>query len=118
MFAFLDDDLAVRLTANKLRINRPPQKYSRFKMMRHKPQKRNKKAASLLMKARGRFDQDGLNSVNYKVVNITLYTGFTHILVDVGEKERREVKKKKFQHLDSCNFLFRFNDEMINLFIN
>lgn len=98
MFPFLDDDLAVRLTANKFRINRPPRKYSKFKMMRHKPQKKNKKAGVLLMKARVRFDQDGLNSVNYRVVNITLYTGFTHILVDVGEKDKREVKKKKFHH--------------------
>ena len=98
MLQFLDDDLAVRLSANKFRINRPPKMYSRFKMMRHKPQKKNKKAVSLLMKARTRFDQDGLNSVNYKVVNITLYTGFTHILVDVGERDKKEVRRKKFQH--------------------
>ncbi len=79
----LDDDLSVRLRMKKIKINRPPRKHARFKMMRHKQQRRNKKVGTLLQTA-VRFEREGLNSIQYTVVKVSLYTGFTHILVDVG----------------------------------
>ncbi len=93
----LDDDLAVRIKKNKLKIMRPPARLSRFKMMKHRPQKRNKKASVLLGKAHDRLEQDGLNTVDYKIVNMTLYTGFTHFLFNIGEMHRK-VTKKQFYH--------------------
>lgn len=53
-------------------------------MMKHKPQRLNKFRGFLLKRSRSRQMNDGLNSVRYKIVNITLYTGFTHILLDIG----------------------------------
>lgn len=80
-----DDDLSVRIRVKKLRIQRNPKKYSRYKMIRHKAQQLNKNAGKLLHNAGKRHKSDGVNSVVYTVVKKTLYTGFTHILVDIGK---------------------------------
>jgi hypothetical protein len=79
-----DDDLAVRIKENNLRIIRLPDKYSRFKMIRHKAQELNPNAMKHLSNAKMRHQTDGVNSVVYHVSKRDLYTGFTHILVNIG----------------------------------
>ncbi len=81
----LDDDLSVRIKAKKLRIERPPKQFSRYKMIRHQAQELNPNAIKTLKSSITRYSTDGVNTVNYKVVQISLYTGFTHIIVDIGE---------------------------------
>lgn len=81
---FKDDDLAVRIKANNLRIIRAPSKYSRYKMIRHQPQELNPNAHKHLSNAKKRRNEDGVNSVIYTIVRVELYNGFTHILLDIG----------------------------------
>ncbi len=81
-----DDDLSTRIKLKNLKIERPPTKLARYRMMRHKLQESNDLRHSQLHWTRHNQHKDGLNTIEYKVVNMTLYTGFTHILVDVGSK--------------------------------
>ncbi len=74
----------MRIKTNNLEIIRHPKKLARFKMIRHKPQKLNPQAHENLKKAKSRLDKDGVNTIKYKVVKKTLYTGFTHFLIDIG----------------------------------
>jgi len=60
--------------------------------MRHQPQKQNKIAGKMLKTAANRKDKDGLNTVDYKIVHLKLYTGFTHFLFDIGTKSKRVTK--------------------------
>ena len=55
-------------------------------MMRHKQQKSNELRHHQLSRTRQNQDTDGLNTVQYKVLSITLYTAFTHIFLDVGKQ--------------------------------
>jgi hypothetical protein len=55
-----------------------------FKMMRHRAQELNPNARKLLNTAKNRANKDGVNSIQYTVIKSYLYTGFTHILVDIG----------------------------------
>lgn len=81
---FADDDLSVRIKAKKLRIIRNNKNFSMFKMMRHRAQELNPNARKLLNTAKSRASNDGVNSIKYSVIKSYLYTGFTHILVDIG----------------------------------
>jgi hypothetical protein len=65
-------------------IDRPPTKVARYKMMRHKLQTLNDERHKLLKKTAIKQKKDGLNSIEYKVVEKKLFTGFTYIRVDVG----------------------------------
>ena len=84
IFELKDDDLAVRIKENNLRILRPPARYARFKMIRHKAQELNPNAVKYLSNAKNRRTRDGVNSVKYQIEKISLYTGFTHVLVNIG----------------------------------
>ena len=76
--------MAVRIKENNLRILRPPARYARFKMIRHKAQELNPNAVKYLSNAKNRRTRDGVNSVKYQIEKISLYTGFTHVLVNIG----------------------------------
>jgi hypothetical protein len=54
-------------------------------MIRHKAQELNPNAIKHLSNAKHRRAHDGVNSVKYKINRTDLFTGFTHILVDIGE---------------------------------
>ena len=56
-------------------------------MMRHKAQKLNPNRIKHLSKARVRIKKDGLSSIKYKLLNSTLYNGFTHLFIDIGRYE-------------------------------
>jgi hypothetical protein len=79
-----DDDLAIRIKSLHLPVHRPPEKLARYRMMKHQSQKLNKNRHKHLHTASKRRALDGVNSVQYKVLNITLYNTFTHIYIDIG----------------------------------
>jgi len=54
-------------------------------MIRHRHQELNPNAEKTLRTSKVRYSTDGVNTVKYKVVNINLFTIFTHIIVDIGE---------------------------------
>lgn len=54
-------------------------------MFKHSQGERNPKRVELLNTAHIRYNDDGLNSIRLRILNVKLYRLFTHILVDVGK---------------------------------
>ncbi|XP_049541436.1 beta-1,4-N-acetylgalactosaminyltransferase bre-4-like isoform X2 [Anopheles darlingi] len=72
-----DDDLSNRLRHYGLHIARYPSNIARYSMLSHAKEKRNPKMLEVLADGKKRFDIDGLNSLHYRLVNLTnkpLYT--------------------------------------------
>jgi hypothetical protein len=70
-----------------LKVERPPPKIGRYKMMRHtkrKPQLWSKRA-KLLYSSVNRMTWDGISSAKYKLLNVTVHKSYTHLLIDVGD---------------------------------
>lgn len=74
-----------RLRITKIGFERPVNN-TVYHMLRHKRAKRNPERIGLLKKAKGRFKNDGLNTVKYKLIDIIKYKLFTLIKIDVGSK--------------------------------
>lgn len=92
-----DDDMAVRLRASRLTIERPPTNVGRYKMIKHDNRETApvKIRAYLLKTVRKRFHKDGLNTLDYKVMFINNTKLFTHIMVNVGSvpKEAADITR-------------------------
>ena len=54
-------------------------------MFKHNQGERNPKRVELLSTAHTRYQDDGLNSIRLRILDVKLYSLFTHILVDVGK---------------------------------
>lgn len=80
-----DDDMEVRLSKIKLGFERPNINIAHYRMLKHSARFKNPKRKKLLKEAQGRYTNDGINSVSYRVTDILNYKLFTHILIDVGE---------------------------------
>jgi predicted glycosyltransferase involved in capsule biosynthesis len=81
-----DDDMHARIVARELRLDRPPSAVARYKMLKHKHQELNPVRMKVLERANQRMDFDGLNNVQYTLLNTTVYHLFTHFLIAVGEQ--------------------------------
>ncbi len=80
-----DDDMEVRLSKIKLGFERPNINIAHYRMLKHSARFKNPIRNKLLNHAHNRFTVDGLNNVNYTIVESTNYKLFTHILIDVGQ---------------------------------
>lgn len=81
-----DDDLYYRLKGLGYKVERPPIKIGRYKMMKHvkrKPQLWSKRA-KLLYSSVNRMTWDGISSANYTLLKVTEKRLYTHLLIDVG----------------------------------
>lgn len=76
-----DDDLSARITKAGLEIIRWPYSVSRYYMLHHKKEKPGGEKDLLLDTADARASQDGLSTLEYKVVSITEEPLFTRIKV-------------------------------------
>jgi hypothetical protein len=74
-----------RLASSNLTLLRPSPMFGRYKMIKHTDQKSNPDRWKKLKGANKRFKNDGVDQINYIIVNTTLYEGFTHFLFDIGE---------------------------------
>lgn len=85
-----DDDMAYRIMYVGLKITRPPENVARYKMIKHTKRKPSdwRKRAKLLYTGTRRFQFDGLNSLQYKLLSIENNRLCTHILVDIGKPPR------------------------------
>ncbi|CAF0819101.1 unnamed protein product [Brachionus calyciflorus] len=79
-----DDDMEVRLTNLKIGYERPNINIAHYSMLKHEKRVKNPLRGQLLKKARTRLQKDGLNNVNYTLIEIKKYPMFTHIMIDVG----------------------------------
>ncbi|KAJ1085546.1 hypothetical protein NDU88_005676 [Pleurodeles waltl] len=85
-----DDEMYSRVVAAGMRVERPNSVMARSKMIPHHRDpgnETNKKNVVLMQYARANMKQDGLNSLQYKVVNITRHHLYTRICVDIGKPE-------------------------------
>lgn len=81
-----DDDIYNRIMARIKSISRPDHEVGRYKMFKHARDlhnERNPKNVDLLKESEKNMDQDGLNSLNYRVQAIRKNKLFTFITVDV-----------------------------------
>jgi len=74
-----DDDMAARVQAHGMRIERYSEEIARYRMLKHSPEKPNKMRYSLLKTSNKRFKTDGLTSLEYKLVGRKLEPLFTEI---------------------------------------
>ncbi|GAB1605538.1 beta-1,4-N-acetylgalactosaminyltransferase bre-4-like, partial [Argonauta hians] len=74
-----DDDLYRRIIKNNLLLHRGPIQVSRYTMLRHNKNKPNTERVKILDDPE--YENDGLNSVDYTVEELTSRTLFTYIKV-------------------------------------
>lgn len=82
-----DDDIAVRVALGGMLISRPSVLHGRYKMIKHghdKGNEQNPKRFNLLAKTRRTWKQDGMNSLEYKLLAKEHLPLYTNITVDIG----------------------------------
>lgn len=81
-----DDDMEIRLSRiAKIGYERPNINIAHYRMLKHSARFKNPLREKLLRAAKTRHNRDGVNTVEYKLVDLIHYKLFTHILIDVGE---------------------------------
>ncbi|CAI4230194.1 unnamed protein product [Auanema sp. JU1783] len=94
-----DDDLSSRVRLSGLKITRYPASIARYKMIKHLKEEHsnpvNRCRYKLMSKTASRWERDGLNSLNYKIVNKTFYPLYTHVLVDLLEDDSRSILRRE-----------------------
>ncbi|KAJ1351074.1 hypothetical protein KIN20_007017 [Parelaphostrongylus tenuis] len=92
-----DDDMYTRVKLHGYEVERYNDTIARYTMLSHSRDKANPINPcryKLLERTKDDWNIDGLNSLAYKVVNITIKPLFTHILVDLFENVEKEHIKK------------------------
>ncbi|XP_067123759.1 beta-1,4-N-acetylgalactosaminyltransferase bre-4-like [Centruroides vittatus] len=81
-----DDDMAYRLTHNKLNLIRPADFIGRYTMIKHshRTESPSNIRYALLKMAKKRSKKEGLNSVKYSLNAVTPLPLYTHLLIDIG----------------------------------
>lgn len=81
-----DDDMYFRIEHFGLTpISRPPPFVALYTMLSHKQGDRNPVRHDILYSGPKTYNEDGLNSLEYKLVDIKLRSLYIHIMVDVGK---------------------------------
>ncbi|XP_052810987.1 beta-1,4-N-acetylgalactosaminyltransferase bre-4-like isoform X2 [Mya arenaria] len=93
-----DDDMYYRLSASKISVLRPPFTIGRYKMIKHdrKEVSPAKVRYYLLRTVRKRFLKDGLNTLEYRLVDTRLEKLYTRIVADVGDPPKNSDKISAF----------------------
>lgn len=81
-----DDDMAKRLVSNKLKITRYKSDIARYTMIKHQRENSNKPNPNrhkLLQTSKTFQLRDGLNNLNYTLLNVTSYPLYTRISVSL-----------------------------------
>ncbi|KAA0200542.1 hypothetical protein HAZT_HAZT008046 [Hyalella azteca] len=78
-----DDDLANRIKYHGLSISRNPANISRYTMIKHEKEKPNPHRFEMVRSGQGRFTSDGLNSVQYRVLDVQPRRLYTWIYVEL-----------------------------------
>lgn len=78
-----DDDLFNRVNAKGMKVRRWAPHLSRYTMLKHKKELPNPDRLTLLQNGKQRMDNDGLNTLDYKILKAELEPLYTRILVDV-----------------------------------
>ncbi|XP_063708533.1 beta-1,4-N-acetylgalactosaminyltransferase bre-4 [Culicoides brevitarsis] len=82
-----DDDMSNRLKHRGYHISRYPVNIARYTMLTHKKEKANPRRYEKLQNGVKHFDNDGLNSLKYKVIEIKKTPLFIRIKVDINQDQ-------------------------------
>ncbi|XP_061175167.1 beta-1,4-N-acetylgalactosaminyltransferase bre-4-like [Saccostrea echinata] len=82
-----DDDLYNRIVSSKMTISRVMSDVARYTMLSHKQAVANPQRGTILKTGKQRMENDGLNSLHYKIVEKTHRKLFVHIKVSIDPKE-------------------------------
>jgi hypothetical protein len=73
-----------RAFASGFILVRPSEIIGRYKMVKHLQQAINPLRREILKKTFENYKLDGVEQINYTLVEKTLYNGFTHFYFDIG----------------------------------
>lgn len=82
-----DDDMSFRVRSHGMVISRYTQDIAKYTMIRHAKEDKNDSRRKLMKEGRKRIHQDGLNSLQYERVQISLKPLFTLIEVKVNQSQ-------------------------------
>ncbi|KAL6744143.1 hypothetical protein Aduo_017108 [Ancylostoma duodenale] len=94
-----DDDMYARIISAGYKVERYNTSIARYKMIKHGRDSANPVNPcryKLLNKTKRDWRNDGLSSLRYKLLNVTLEPLYTHILVDLLEAEEKPLVNKQF----------------------
>lgn len=78
-----DDDMSSRIRNSGRKITRYSQSIARYKMLKHRKAQPNPRRFEILRTGKNRFSSDGLNSVQYKILNKIEFRFFTWFNVEL-----------------------------------
>jgi len=78
-----DDDMFERIRYHKLKIFRLSSEIARYTMLPHRKSLKNWENEKYFKKGKLRLSNDGLNSLNYTLLEFQLKSLYTHIVVDL-----------------------------------
>ncbi|XP_077557173.1 beta-1,4-N-acetylgalactosaminyltransferase bre-4-like [Haemaphysalis longicornis] len=79
-----DDDIVNRMRHHKLSIHRRPSNVAKYTALEHVKAKPSADRHKILRKWKERYKTDGLNSVQYKLLDVEYHKLYTHIVVDLS----------------------------------
>ncbi|CAH1109966.1 unnamed protein product [Psylliodes chrysocephalus] len=80
-----DDDMSNRIRYHHLHISRYPLTIARYTMLTHKKDKPSPSRYDVLKQGQQRFDKDGLNNLQYKLIHKKFNLLYTWILVEINQ---------------------------------
>ncbi|XP_052809123.1 beta-1,4-N-acetylgalactosaminyltransferase bre-4-like [Mya arenaria] len=87
-----DDDMHKRLFAAKLSVERPSITIGRYKMIKHDRKDVSPVRLDLLKTSIARYLKDGLNTLEYKLVETRLEKLYTRIIANVGDPPKNQTE--------------------------
>ena len=86
-----DDDMTNRLKQKNLNISRYPENIARYTMLKHTQRRPSRSRFKNMHNGAKRIDNDGYNSLKYKLVKIETYRLYTWILVQLPGRSAWDV---------------------------
>ncbi|XP_052809109.1 beta-1,4-N-acetylgalactosaminyltransferase bre-4-like [Mya arenaria] len=90
-----DDDMFYRLSASKISVLRPPFNIGRYKMIKHDKNDVSTVRLHFLKTAKTRYLKEGLNTLEYKLVETRLEKLYTRIIANVGDPPKNQTEYPK-----------------------
>ncbi|XP_030061899.1 beta-1,4-galactosyltransferase 2 [Microcaecilia unicolor] len=87
-----DDDIYNRITLNGMKVSRPDIRIGRYRMIKHERDKHNEANPQRFTKIQNTkmtMKRDGINSLQYHVINVAKHPLYTNITVDIGKPPAR-----------------------------
>ncbi|XP_043941291.1 beta-1,4-galactosyltransferase 2 [Protopterus annectens] len=87
-----DDDIYNRITLNGMKVSRPDVKIGRYRMIKHDRDKHNEPNPQRFTKIQNTkitMHRDGMNSLQYHLIETVRYPLYTNITVDIGKPPPR-----------------------------